>query len=130
MIYPVPHRFLSPTEGTLVSSMGIHTHRNIAGELLIGPSQLQKTHDQIYDYSFETPASDFADSLSHFIRDVCDGDLHEAYVGNRPKLFLNQQSVGDFVVFREKEIIHLLGIESPGLTAAPAIAKHISKLIT
>ncbi len=28
-----------------------------------------------------------------------------------------------------KQVIHLLGIDSPGLTAAPAIAKYVARLL-
>jgi len=27
------------------------------------------------------------------------------------------------------QVIHLVGIESPGLTAAPAIARHVAELV-
>jgi|GEM_PF-1831681 len=130
MIYPVPSRFLkqSSSDATLVSSMGIHTHRNTAGELLVGPSQVKGSADKKDDYGIETPPEVFAKEILKFIKDVSAVDLEPAYAGNRPKLYKNGHPVGDFQIWREGSIIHLLGIESPALTAAPAIAKHVMSL--
>jgi len=131
MIYPIPARFMKSKDkdGTLVSSMGIHTHRNAAGELYIGPSQTELTPDQKDNYSIDIPASDFAQKLSRFIQDVKAEELEQAYAGNRPKLYKDNHPYGDFCMFRQDNIIHLLGMESPGLTAAPAIAKYVMNLI-
>jgi len=56
-------------------------------------------------------------------------DLTPAYAGNRPKLFEDGKATGDFQIFRDGGVIHLLGIESPGLTAAPAVAKYVAIMI-
>src|SRR3989338_4911840 len=130
MIYPVPGRFVAKNgDATLVSSMGIHTHRNIAGELFVGPSQVKLTPDKKSDYSIETPPETFAKGLAPFIKDIRAEDLEPAYAGNRPKLYKHDQPIGDFQIFREKNVIHLMGMESPALTAAPAIARHVVKMI-
>lgn len=131
MIYPVPSRFIDQknADATLVSSMGIHTHRNIAGELLVGPSQVKLTPDKKSDYTIATPPEDFAEALSKFIKDIDPKDLEPAYAGNRPKLYKGGNPIGDFQIFKDGNIIHLLGMESPALTAAPAIARHVAKMI-
>jgi L-2-hydroxyglutarate oxidase LhgO len=49
-----------------------------------------------------------------------------AYSGNRPKLFQNGKAVSEFTILKEKNWIHLLGIESPGLTSAPALARKVA----
>lgn len=126
MIYPVPGRFLSKgKDATLVSSMGIHTHRNIAGELFLGPSQSKLSPDKKDDYKIENSAEYFAENVSHYLRDVRAGDLEPAYAGNRPKLYIDGEPYGDFKMFSAGNVIHLLGMESPALTAAPSIAKHV-----
>jgi L-2-hydroxyglutarate oxidase LhgO len=38
----------------------------------------------------------------------------------------------DFVITRDPKVaqaIHLVGMESPGLTAAPAVAEHVAGLV-
>ena len=52
--------------------------------------------------------------------------------GLRPKLSTNGWV--DFVVQREEEaelagLINLVGIESPGLTAGPALAREVGRLV-
>ncbi len=128
MIYPVPRRFIS-SDPSLVSSMGIHTHRNIAGELFVGPSQVKSSPDKKSDYTIETPPQVFAEGLSKFIKNVRAEDLEPAYAGNRPKLYKSGAPCGDFIFLKEANVIHLLGMESPALTAAPAIAKYVVKMV-
>lgn len=143
MIYPVPNRFVIPTtpplekggmggfenNATLTSSMGIHTHRNMAGELFIGPSQVKLTPDKKSDYTIQTPPEVFVEAVSEFLKDVKVEDLAPAYAGNRPKLYKDGNPCGDFTIMKEGNVIHLLGMESPALTAAPAIARHVAKMI-
>jgi len=50
--------------------------------------------------------------------------------GIRPKLQGPGESFRDFVISEDLPgFINLVGIESPGLTAAPAIARHVRKLL-
>ena len=60
-------------------------------------------------------------------------DLHLGYTGLRPKLVPpRSKSIADFVIEPDHEVpqvIHLVGIESPGLTAAAAIALHVLPLV-
>ncbi|HVH71953.1 MAG TPA: FAD/NAD(P)-binding oxidoreductase, partial [Candidatus Dormibacteraeota bacterium] len=60
-------------------------------------------------------------------------DLQLGYTGLRPKLAPpNHKGIVDFVITRDPQVpqaIHLVGMESPGLTAAPAVANHVSELV-
>lgn len=124
LVYPVPKSFLPKADPTETSNFGIHMHRTVAGELLLGPSQLE-VKDKT-DYTIETTPEVFADSIAELLNEMPDvKDMMPGFAGNRPKLFENGQAMKDFEIFREGDTIHLLGIESPGLTAAPAIAKYI-----
>ncbi len=62
-----------------------------------------------------------------------ESDLQLGYTGLRPKLVPpGGQGIADFVIEPDREVprvIQLVGIESPGLTAAPAIAKHVFQLV-
>jgi D-amino-acid oxidase len=56
--------------------------------------------------------------------------IYPGYSGNRPKVYFKGELQPDFVIQRQEEgRVHLLGIESPGLTAAPAIAEYVAKII-
>jgi L-2-hydroxyglutarate oxidase LhgO len=144
LIYPVPDRFVSNSplplrervgergagDATLVSSMGIHLHRSIGGDRCIGPSQMERPKDKKTDYRIETPPEIFAQGAGRYLNVSPDpSELEPAQAGNRPKLFEDGKPVGDFVIFKEGSIIHLLGIESPGLTAAPAIARKVAAML-
>ncbi len=54
--------------------------------------------------------------------------------GIRPKLQSNNGLAQDFIIVHEKErglegFVNLIGMESPGLTASPAIARYVEKLL-
>lgn len=131
LIYPVPERFLKKSDAALVSSMGIHLHRSVSGDRFIGPSQLELPVSRKTDYKIETPASVFAEEAVKYLQTPPRSDeLEPSQAGNRPKLFENKNPAGDFVIIKEGSFIHLLGIESPGLTAAPAIARKVASIIS
>jgi L-2-hydroxyglutarate oxidase LhgO len=60
-------------------------------------------------------------------------DLQLGYSGLRPKLVPpTGKGIADFVITRDPvvpQVVHLVGMESPGLTAASSIAKHVSELV-
>jgi len=60
-------------------------------------------------------------------------DLQLGYSGLRPKLVPpTGHGIADFVIVRDPTVpqaIQLVGIESPGLTAAPAIGKYVKQLV-
>lgn len=139
LVYPVPHRFLSDGaaphqtvqgDASKISSMGVHLHRSVAGELFIGPTEVPLPSDAKTDYTICTTADEISRMVSPLLRSPPDPlRLREAFAGNRPKLYEDGEPVGDFVIFKEGNVIHLLGIESPGLTAAPAIARLVVQKI-
>jgi len=65
--------------------------------------------------------------------EIEENDLQLGYSGLRPKLAApDHKGIVDFVIMRDPKVpqaIHLVGMESPGLTAAPAIAEHVSQLV-
>jgi L-2-hydroxyglutarate oxidase LhgO len=59
-------------------------------------------------------------------------DLTPAMAGIRPRL--RENGFSDFVIVRERDdhlagLVNLIGIDSPGLTCAPAIADYVSDLL-
>lgn len=130
VVYPVPRRFLpgGDKDKRLVSSMGIHLHRGVGGDLYVGPTQVELDWSQKTDYNLITPPEVFAKDANLYIKGVKVEDLQPAYAGNRPKLYIDGQPFGDFLVTVEKNQIHTLGMDSPGLTASPAIGEEIARM--
>lgn len=131
VVYPVPRRFLpgGDKDKRLVSSMGIHLHRGVGGDLYVGPTQVELDWSQKLDYTIKTPPEEFARQARQYISKVKSQDLTPAYAGNRPKLYIDGQPHGDFLVHREENRIHMLGTDSPGLTAAPAMGAAVLALV-
>lgn len=132
VIYPVPRRFLpgGVQDKRLVSSMGVHLHRGVGGDLYIGPTQVELDWSQKTDYNIVTTPGEFAKQASQYVKaGVPVEELQPAYAGNRPKLYIDGHPHGDFLIVKEENQIHVLGTDSPGLTAAPAIAQAVLQQI-
>jgi glycerol-3-phosphate dehydrogenase len=124
LVYPLPH-----TDGL---SLGLHFTKTLWGTLLLGPTA--KYVDSKDNYERDRIAiPEFAEDVKHMVPEIEERDLQLAYSGLRPKLVPpSGKGIADFVIEPDREfprIIHLVGIESPGLTAAPAIAKHVSSMV-
>ncbi len=103
--------------------LGVHLTPTLDGQTLIGPNAF--FIDEKLDYKHNSDAEVFEQAVDYYLPDLQSRPLQPAYAGNRPKLFYNDEAVHDFVVKQEGAWIHLLGIESPGLTAAPALARMV-----
>lgn len=119
LVYPVPNS---------VYSLGIHLTRTLGEETLIGPSAVQVADKE--DYAIRTPRGEFEQGALSIIPDLDTKRIYPGYSGNRPKVYYHGKLQTDFVIRQQEQgWVHLLGIESPGLTAAPAIAEYISEMI-
>ncbi len=121
-IYPLPNH----THGTL----GLHLTPTFSPEVLIGPSEALCSRKD--DYTIRTPFEMFYASLKNtfapsFLPKI---ELYEGYSGNRPRAYYKGKRCEDFTIIEHPSgVMHLIGIESPGLTSAPAIARHVASLI-
>lgn len=116
LVYPLPH-----TDST---ALGVHYTFHLNGDAYAGPNSIWADHKE--DYRVSASAEDFARSLGQILEGYSASDLHEGYSGLRPRLFKAGQSVKDFVVERHpSNVIHMLGIESPGLTSSPSLAREV-----
>ena len=120
-VYPVP-----PADG---SGLGVHLTPTCNGNILLGPSA---------DYINDPDDTANTGSVMALLKKEAEDLLPELagttyiknYSGMRPKLFKAGSGVtfADFMI-EESELfpgmINLMGIESPGLTSAPAIAKYV-----
>ena len=69
-------------------------------------------------------------SINKIFKNIHEADLLLGYAGIRPKLKKNGQLINDFIFNTQKEhgikgYFEFIGIESPGLTAAPSLAKKL-----
>ena len=120
-VYPVP-----PADG---SGLGVHLTPTCNGNILIGPSA-----DYIADNEDTSNTRAVMRQLKKEAEELLPGLAGTTYIKNysgiRPKLF-SPDSGRTFADFEIEEsarfpgMINLIGIESPGLTSAPAIAKYI-----
>jgi len=124
MIYPPPEN--------VSGGLGIHLTPTIEGNILIGPSA-----EYIQDKEDTSTTKNGLDKLlecaKSFLGDVLKNVCIQSYAGLRCKLVdEGAKEPGDFIVEKDQNIkgfINLMGIESPGLSASPAIAKMVVNLI-
>ena len=112
LIYPLP--------GT--ESLGIHYTIDINGRGQLGPN-VEWVNQPSYevDPNLET---EFRTATRKYWPSVEDRELMPGYSGIRPRV-----EAKDFVIHSNKNIVTLLGIESPGLTSSLAIAELVSAKI-
>jgi len=118
LVYPVPRDL----------GLGVHLTPTFGTEVLIGPSVLPVAEKE--DYEIRTPRKEFVQGAHALIPDLDPHRIYPGFSGNRPKVFCCGELQTDFVVQKQKTgRVHLLGIESPGLTAAPALAEYVAEII-
>ena len=115
-------------------SLGIHLTPDLAGGARLGPDD-EYLNTRHIDYNVDPhKAGAFHESVKAFLPFLEKGDLSVDTSGIRPKLQGPGQPFRDFVIKHEDEsgfpgLINLVGIESPGLTAAPSIARLVKKMV-
>jgi glycerol-3-phosphate dehydrogenase len=124
LVYPLPH-----SDGL---SLGVHFTKTLWGTFLLGPTATYVDTKDDYEKN-RLPIAAFAESAKTLLPEIEESDLQLGYSGLRPKLVPpTGHGIADFVITRDPSVpqaIHLVGIESPGLTAAPAIALHVAKMV-
>lgn len=124
LVYPLPHE-----DGL---SLGVHFTKTLWGTLLLGPTARYVDGKENYERG-RLSVPEFAEDVKTMVPEIEERDLQLAYSGLRPKLVPpGGHGIADFVIQPDREVpgvIQLVGIESPGLTAAPAIAQYVSELV-
>jgi glycerol-3-phosphate dehydrogenase len=120
LVYPLPH-----ADGM---SLGVHLTKTLWGTVLVGPTARYVDDKNDYERDRE-PVEDFAKNAKCMLPELEVADLVAAYSGIRAKLTPpNEHGIADFVITRDPElsnVIQLIGVDSPGLTSAPAIAEQV-----
>jgi L-2-hydroxyglutarate oxidase LhgO len=122
LVYPVP----------VHAGLGVHITFDLAGRVMAGPDT-EYIDELRYDVD-PAKAAAFGAALRRYLPGIADDDLSPGYAGIRPKLQGPGEPVRDFVIEEASRhgapnLINLIGIESPGLTASEAIAEVVDQLI-
>jgi len=121
LIYPVPEP----------GGLGVHLTLDLAGQAKFGPDVewIEKL-----DFTVDPGRSEgFYRVIRRYWPGLPQGALHPGYAGIRPKLSGPGSPAEDFLiqgpeVHGVRGLINLYGIESPGLTAALALAERVADL--
>ena len=111
--------------------LGVHVTIDLGGQVKFGPDV---EWVESLDYRFDDSRRDaFAAAIRRYFPGVESDRLEPGYVGIRPKISGPGDPAADFQIASEHEhgipgLINLLGIESPGLTSALAIAEEVAAL--
>lgn len=118
LVYPVPQR----------GGLGVHLTLDMNGAARFGPDVTWV--DEI-DYSIESSKRDlFFTQIQKYWPGCESTKLCPSYSGIRPKVTFENELLSDFAMVWESDdaqskIMHLLGIESPGLTSCLSVADYV-----
>ncbi len=123
LVYPVP--------GHLSGGLGLHFTPDLGGGLRLGPNASYVSRQDPPDYSVDVDLQDaFLDAGRRLVPTLRGEDLAPDMAGIRPRLYAPGEPARDFeIVFQQGSkaaAIHLVGIESPGLTASLALGRHVA----
>jgi L-2-hydroxyglutarate oxidase LhgO len=123
-------RLVYPLHGA--AGLGVHVGFDVAGRLRLGPDA-EYVDAPRYDID-PAKADHFAAAAAQYLPGLRAEWLSPDQAGVRPKLAGPGEPVRDFVVAEESArglpgLVNLVGIESPGLTAAGAIAEEVAGLL-
>ncbi len=123
LIYPVP---------THSGSVGIHTCPDTGGGMRLGP------HDVWVDSIEYSVEANLRETVYHavapFLPFLEPADLQLDTAGIHPKIQKPGEPLQDYIVQHEVErglpgLINLIGIESPGVTASPALGSYVAAMV-
>jgi glycerol-3-phosphate dehydrogenase len=124
LVYPLPHRDQL--------TLGVHFTKTLWGTTLVGPTAAYVDGKENYERG-RLGVEEFAADAKTMLPEILVEDLQLGYSGLRPKLKApGEKGIADFVIDADREVprvIQLVGIESPGLTAAGAIGGVVGGMV-
>ncbi|MDA1075874.1 MAG: NAD(P)/FAD-dependent oxidoreductase [Proteobacteria bacterium] len=112
--------------------LGVHVTLDMAGQVKFGPDV--RWIDSV-DYTFDDSNREaFIAAIRAYFPGLNETCLHPDYTGVRPKISGPSEPAADFRIDGPDQhgtcgLVNLLGIESPGLTAALAIAQTVEQIV-
>ncbi len=122
LIYPVPAK----------AGLGVHATLDLGGRIRFGPDT---EYVEAIDYGVDAAkAHGFGEAVRRYLPTLSSDWLAPDYAGIRPKLAAPGEGFRDFVIDDGADcgkpgFVNLIGIESPGLTSAGAIAERVRELL-
>jgi len=122
LIYPMPEK----------AGLGVHVTLDLGGRARFGPDT---EWVESIDYTVDPRRAEvFYDAIRRYWPGLPAGALEPGYAGIRPKLSPAGSVTEDFLIQGPDDhgipgLVNLLGIESPGLTASPALADRVAALL-
>jgi L-2-hydroxyglutarate oxidase LhgO len=122
LVYPLPD----------AAGLGVHLTLDLGGAARFGPDT---EWVQAIDYAVDARRGEaFRAAIRRWWPTLPDAPLQPAYAGIRPKIVGPGEPAGDFVIQGPSThgvpgLVNLFGIESPGLTAALAIADEVVRML-
>ena len=123
-------RLVYPALPRQATGKGIHLSPRSNGQVFVGPNEVA-IQDKTDYTSRKTPPGVFVEAVKKFFPTLEERDLRWAYSGIRPCVMTEDRRKSDFIVSVDREdplLVNLIGIESPGLSAALALARHVADL--
>jgi len=119
LVYPIPEK----------AGLGVHITIDLGGQARFGPD-VEWIDRLNYDVDPRRCEGFYAE-IRKYWPDLSDGALVPGYAGIRPKIGPSGAVATDFVIqgpetHGVRGLVNLFGIESPGLTASPAIAAEVA----
>jgi len=123
LVYPLPD---SSGHG-----LGVHATRTTWGTVTLGPTARYQNRKDDYE-SHRDSLEHFHRAASRFLPSLRIDQLKQGGSGIRARCAPANKTFSDFQIDRDSQVprlIHAAGIDSPGLTAALAIAERIADLV-
>jgi L-2-hydroxyglutarate oxidase LhgO len=124
-------RLIYPLANKDSKGLGIHSTLDLDGCIRFGPDA-----EYVNEYSL-TPKPEkealFRENIASYFPQISECALSPDFVSIRPKLQGPEDGFKDFIIESPKgmkNIINLFGIESPGLTCALEIGRHVKGMIS
>jgi len=120
-------RLIYPVRAPASAGLGVHLTLELDGGLRLGPDAEYVDERDDFSPAREGKLDTFHRAAQRLLGPIEAGRLRFDGCGIRPKLRAPGESEErDFLLLEEPPgCVHLLGIESPGLTAALALAEHV-----
>lgn len=118
LVYPVAE----------AGGLGVHATLDLGGQVKFGPDVVWRKR---LDYTFDASRkSTFEARIREYFPGLDEARLQPGYVGVRPKISGPGEPAADFMIAGPEThgvpgLVHLFGIESPGLTASLALAEEV-----